>query len=88
MAITAAQRTNAVTLLLQNYNNPQGLASLIPGLTATSLVNAIVTAVGTNFDSQLTTCLSNEVAILNTNLTAAQAGVTSLQSQITADTVV
>ena len=88
MAITTAQRTTAVTLLVQNYSNAQALAQLVPGLTPSGLVTAIVNAIGTNFDGQLTTCMSNVVANLNGQLTAAQANVSAVQAQITADTVV
>lgn len=88
MAITAAQRTTAVTNLLNVYNNPQQLAQLIPGLTPAGLVNAIVGAIGTNFDAQLTTAMNNLVANLNTQLAGAQGSVTAIQAQITTDTVV
>lgn len=88
MAITAAQRTAAVALLLSNYGDPVALNKLIPGLTPAILVTDIVNAIGTNFDTPLTTALGNVVTNLNTQLTATQAAVTSLQAQITADTVV
>lgn len=88
MAITPAQRTQAVTLLLQNMGNPQTLNALVPGLTPASLVAAIVGAIGTNFDSALTTCLGAVVAQLNANNAQAQASITSTQALITAATVV
>jgi hypothetical protein len=88
LAITAAQRTTAVALLVQAYNSPAILNQLIPGLTPATLVADIVAAIGTSFDAALTTCLSNAVSQLDTALTGVQAQVTALQAQITADTVV
>lgn len=87
MAITSAQRTEAVTLLVQNYNSPQTLNQLVPGLTPGTLVSAIVGAIGMNFDVALAACLAAVVAQLNTNLSQAQAGISSMEADITAATV-
>jgi len=87
MAITAAQRNQAVTLLLQNYGNPSLLAHYIAGLTPAGLVSAIVGAIGTNFDVQLSSVLATLVTDLNSQLAGTQSSVTAIQAQITAATV-
>lgn len=88
MAITAAQRQNAMVLLLTNYGNDAALSSFVPGLTTHNLVTNLATALGTTFDAQFTTALNNFVVQLNATLTASQQGITDIQNQITANTVV
>lgn len=92
MALTNAQRQTAIQAILATQDIaalspiPSGtpLQSLLPGVSASAVLSAIVTALGTTVDTQLTTVLTSLAAILNSQLTAAQATVTSLNAQITA----
>lgn len=87
MAITPAQRTNALVILLTNYGNDSVINFYIPGLTTALMVQDIVNALGTQFDAALTTCLANLVTQLQGNITATQSGITAMQAEITANTV-
>jgi hypothetical protein len=92
MAPTNAQRQSALIALFATVDVaslspiPSGtpLASLLPGVPAATMLSALITALGTNFDTQVNTVLTNLIAILNTELTAANATVTSLTNQIAA----
>lgn len=92
MTITATQRANALQYVVlaaaQNAPPPAPLSVLLPGVQPIDVLNALVGAIGTNFDAQLTTALNNLVGYLDTQLASAQQSVTTLQGQITADTVV
>lgn len=87
MAITSAQRNEAVTLLIQSYTNPGQLAALVPGLTPAGLISAIVTAIGTQFDASLTTCLNGVVANYQAQLASTQASIAAINAAIATATV-
>lgn len=87
MAITAAQRTAAMTQLLANLNNQGVLNSLLPGVTADQIVSFLVTACGTNADTQFTTVLGNMVSQANAQITSLSTATSALQADITAWTV-
>jgi len=83
MAITAAQRTLGIQVICRAAIQGN-LAQYLPGVTAAQVWSTLTTAIGTNFDAQLTTALGNAVtaasgavAADNTQLTADQALVTS-----------
>jgi hypothetical protein len=92
MALTNAQRMTALQTIFgcsdfaQSSPVPSGtpLATILPGVTLAQVLTAIATALGTTEDSALTTALTSLTSILNVQLTAAEATVTSLQAQIAA----
>lgn len=92
MALTNAQRQTALQGIfgsqdIQSINPIPGgtpLAVLLPGVTAAQVFTALLGVIGTTFDTQLQTVLTNYIAILNTQLTGAQAVVTDLQARIAA----
>lgn len=94
MAITAAQRSTALTYVLAaavsagGATSPAPLSTLLPGVQPTDVLNALLNALGTSVDSTLTTALANAVTTLQAELAATNAQATSIQNQITADTVV
>lgn len=95
MAITAAQRALALQAVIGAAINgapvvPSGtpLAVLLPGVTPATVFSTIAAALGTSQDATLTTALANLVALYSAQLTGAQAGVTAIQAEITAATVV
>ena len=92
MALTNAQRQTAFQAIfasqdvqsLSPISSGTPLASLLPGVTAAQVLGGLVTAIGTTYDASLQTVVNSMIAILNTNLTAAEATVTSLEAQIAA----
>jgi len=80
---TPAQRTAAVQQLL---SDPSGTATLL-GLTASQLVDAVVTAVGTAFDPQLSTILANLVTVSQNQVKALNATLANANANVTAWTV-
>ena len=92
MPLTNAQRQTAIQAVLASQDVmalspiPAGtpLNSLIPGDTAAAVLAGLVTAIGTSFDTALTTVLTNITAIYDVQLTASQATVASLEAQIAA----
>lgn len=87
MPITPAQRTTALTILLTNYGNDEVIGTYVPGLTTALMVQEIVGALGTAFDAGLATVLNEWIAQAEAGITATQAGIASIQSQIQANTV-
>lgn len=92
MAITAAQRSeslqNVILAAAAGVPPPVPLPILLPGVQPVDVLNALVGAIGTQFDAQLTTALNNYAAFLNGQLATAQQQVTTLQSAITQATIV
>jgi hypothetical protein len=92
MALTNAQRQLALAAILgcsdvvaaSGIPGGTNLAQLLPGVTPAQVLTALVTAIGTNFDTQLTTVTGSVTAILDVQLAAAQAQVAAIQAQIAA----
>lgn len=92
MALTATQRYTVLQALLATNELealkpiPSGipLATLLPGVSAATLLSAIATALGAAFDTQGAIVLTNLTTLANQQLTAAQAQVTALQAQVAA----
>jgi hypothetical protein len=92
VALTNAQRQTALQAIfgsqdVQAINPIPGgtpLATLLPGVTAAQVFTGLIGIIGASYDTSLTTVLTNYVAILNAQLTAAQATVTNLEAEIAA----
>lgn len=59
------------------------LAQLLPGVSPTQIINALVTAIGAQFDTQLSTVLTNMVAAAQAVENQASAEATAMQNLIT-----
>lgn len=94
MAITANQRDVALEQILAAAITEAGiapllpLATLLPGVTPTQVLSALITGLGTSQDTTFTTALANMVAEANGAITALNQQVTAEQANVTAWTVV
>lgn len=92
MALTTAQRQIALQAIMGSTDVtsaspiPAGipLATILPATTAAQVWAALVAAIGTTFDTQLTQVLAALGTLYGAQLTAAQAQVATLQAQIAA----
>lgn len=85
MALTTAQRTTALAHLLYAMSmdpaavqqlqalpgiNSASFSSLLPNTTPAQVINAIIGAIGTQFDTQLNVVVTNMIAQANANATS------------------
>lgn len=83
MALTVTQRELALTTLLQSAftGGPLPLATVLPGIAISDIVNALVGAFGASFDTQLQTVINNVVAGETATAQAANAIITQYGGQ-------
>jgi hypothetical protein len=87
MPLTPDQQATALGILLDNRGDDGALDSFVPGLTTADLVPNIVTALGSNFDDTLTTCLNSFVVQQQAIIDATQQALADMQKQVTEATV-
>lgn len=93
MAITANQRSTALTQILAAAIAAAGVApmlplsQLLPGVTPAQVLGVILNGLGTSVDTQLAEALNNMVANANTQITGLNSSIAAEQANITAWTV-
>lgn len=86
MALTNTQRGIALNTVLQHYGDDQTLSHYITASSA-QILNALIAAIGTNFDTQITTVLGVMVADAQASNTALTTQTATNNANITAWTI-